>query len=72
MPEIAVIGREVDLGGFRLAGAHVYPVETPAEVRAAWQALPPTVGFVLLSPAAQTALGEEISRPGAPLTAVLP
>jgi vacuolar-type H+-ATPase subunit F/Vma7 len=72
MAEIAVIGHEADVGGFVLAGARVYPAETDDDVRAAWLALPPTVGFVLLSPAAARALDDELGKPSGPLTVVLP
>lgn len=72
MTEVAVIGRQVDVGGFALAGARIYPADTADEVLTAWRALPATVGFVLLTPPAAAALDTAARAPGAPLTVVLP
>jgi vacuolar-type H+-ATPase subunit F/Vma7 len=72
MSEVAVIGRQVDVGGFALAGAHVYPASSADEVRAAWRSLPPSIGFVLLTAQAAAALDDETRRAAVPLIAVLP
>jgi vacuolar-type H+-ATPase subunit F/Vma7 len=72
MSDIAVIGAQPQVGGFALAGARVYPADTPEAVRVAWAALPTTVGFVILTGAAAEALDGQPHKPGAPLRVVMP
>ena len=72
MSEVAAIGAGTDVNGFRLAGARVYPADTPEQARAAWGDLPETVAVVILSHAAAIAVGAARAAPGAPLTVVLP
>jgi hypothetical protein len=48
-----------------LAGADPLRADSGAESRAAWDGLPEDVEVVLLTPAAATAIGEQVgSRPG--------
>lgn len=72
MSEVAAIGASPGVNGFGLAGARVYPVDTPEQARAAWEGLPETVAVVILSEAAAKAVGADRVAPGAPLTVVLP
>jgi vacuolar-type H+-ATPase subunit F/Vma7 len=72
MSEIAVIGERPLVAGFGMAGARVHPARSPAEVEAAWGALPPSVSIVILTAAAADALREVPRQPGAPLTVVMP
>jgi vacuolar-type H+-ATPase subunit F/Vma7 len=69
---VATVGEDARIAGFALAGALIVPAETPDDVRAAWEALPPDVGLVVLTPAAATALASDLDEPGARLTAVMP
>lgn len=70
MGTVAVIGEEVRVRGFGLAGAQVLPAEAPEQVRAAWQELPDCVSLVILTDTAAAALGD--LDPGARLVAVMP
>ncbi len=60
MSRIAAIGAGVAVQGFGLAGALVRPAESGAEVRAAWDALPPDVAMVVLTADAARALPDEV------------
>jgi vacuolar-type H+-ATPase subunit F/Vma7 len=67
---MAVIGEQVRIQGFALAGAEVCPATGPDAVRAAWAALGPDVGVVVLTPTAADAL---VGAPhGDRLTVVMP
>lgn len=57
--------------GFALGGARVFPATDPAQVRAAWQALPATVAIVILTRAAGDAL-REMASPTERLRVVMP
>ena len=72
MSEVAAIGEPFRVGGFALAGVHVYPAESPDQARAAWHALPAGVDVVILTPAAAGALGGERTAPHARLSVVMP
>jgi vacuolar-type H+-ATPase subunit F/Vma7 len=67
---VAVIGEDVRVEGFGLAGALVCPAYGETAVRAAWDALEEDVSVVLLTPAAAAALAGV--APGSRLTAVMP
>lgn len=71
MGTVVVVGEPALVQGYALAGAMVTAAEGPAEVRQAWQHLPPGVSLVILTAAAAAALTDEL-RSGAPLTAVMP
>lgn len=73
MGRIAVIGEEVRVRPFGLAGALVAPADDADGVRSAWNALPADVEVLLLTPAAAAALADEraVPRDGI-LTVTLP
>jgi hypothetical protein len=52
MSRVAVIGQEMRVRGFALAGALVFAAENAAEARAAWRSLPPDVAVAVLTPRA--------------------
>jgi vacuolar-type H+-ATPase subunit F/Vma7 len=70
MARVAVIGEEVRVLGFGLAGALVCPAPDDDAVRAAWRVLADDVAVVVLTPAAATALAD--TQPGRRLTVVMP
>jgi vacuolar-type H+-ATPase subunit F/Vma7 len=70
MAHVAVIGEDVRIEGFGLAGAVVCRAHGPAEVRAAWQSLAEDVAVVVLTPDAAAAL-VDVPR-GHRLTVVMP
>lgn len=72
MTEVAAIGAELEVAGFALAGARVYPADADEKVRAAWRDLPDTVAVVILTAAAADALGADREAARAPLTVVMP
>jgi vacuolar-type H+-ATPase subunit F/Vma7 len=73
MARVAVLGEQVQVQGFALAGALVLEADDPAEVRAAWASLADDVAVVVLTPRAAEALQDRPPPgPGAPLTVVLP
>ena len=69
---VAAIGALPDVGGFALAGVLVYLADTPERVADAWEALPDTVGIVILSAPAADDLGEESVAQSSRLTVVMP
>ena len=72
MSDVAAVGALPQVAGFALAGARVYPADTAEQARAAWQAMPDTVGVVILTDAAAEAIGADRMATQAPLTIVLP
>ena len=52
MSRVAVIGQEMRVRGFALAGALVFAAENAAGARAAWRSLPPDVAVAVLTPRA--------------------
>jgi vacuolar-type H+-ATPase subunit F/Vma7 len=76
MSTVAAIGAQLEIGGFGLAGARVYPADGAEQVRAAWRDLPDDVAVVILTRPAAEALAEALAAapaaPGAPLTIVMP
>lgn len=68
---VAVIGEDVLIQGYGLAGARVLAAEEADAVRAAWRSLTPDVGVVILTPAAASALDGEMTGEW-PLTVVMP
>jgi vacuolar-type H+-ATPase subunit F/Vma7 len=72
MSRVAALGEGSRVRGFALAGASVVVAEGPAQVAAAWQALPDDVGLVVLTPAAAAALGSDAGDRPHVLTAVMP
>jgi vacuolar-type H+-ATPase subunit F/Vma7 len=66
---VAVIGEQVRVQGFALAGAIVRVAEDPDAARSAWLGLPDDVAVVILTPAAHEAVAD---RPPHRLTVVMP
>jgi vacuolar-type H+-ATPase subunit F/Vma7 len=69
---VAVIGEEVAVAGYALAGALVLPAEDDAAVRDAWSGLPEGIDLVVLTRRAADALGATRTADPSRLTAVLP
>lgn len=70
MARVAVIGEEMRVQGFGLAGAIVCPASGSPEVREAWHGLDDEVLVVVLTAAASTALAD--TPLGRRLTVVMP
>lgn len=70
MARVAVIGEDVRVQGFGLAGAIVCAASGSAAVQAAWRALSDDVAVVVLTPDAARALAD--TSPGRRLTVVMP
>jgi vacuolar-type H+-ATPase subunit F/Vma7 len=68
---VAVVGEQVRVQGFALAGAQVLVAEDAQAVGAAWRALDGDVAVVVLTDRAAAALGDELERRW-PLTVVMP
>ena len=72
MSGIAAIGESDRVRGFALAGVSVAAADEPGAARAAWRALPAEVALVILTPAAQAAIGGELAAGGRRLCVVMP
>lgn len=59
MSTVAAIGTSAQVAGFALGGARVFPADSAAQVRVAWQALPDDVAVVILTEDAADAVGTE-------------
>ena len=71
MARFAVLGEQVAVQGYALAGAVVLPAEDADAVRVAWDQLPDDVAVVVLTPAAARVL-EQATTALRPLTVVMP
>ena len=71
MARVAVVGEQVRVQGYALAGAQVLVAEDAPAVRAAWASLDGDVAVVVLTDRAAAALGDELERRW-PLTVVMP
>ena len=71
MAGIAVIGENVRVQGFGLAGARVLAAEDAASVRAAWDTLANDVALVILTPSAAATL-HDAAATSSRQTVVLP
>jgi vacuolar-type H+-ATPase subunit F/Vma7 len=69
---IAVIGEEVRVAGYGLAGAAVLVAADAPTCRAQWASLGTDVAVVILTPAAAAALTHERAADQAPLSVVMP
>jgi vacuolar-type H+-ATPase subunit F/Vma7 len=70
---VAVVGEQLRVRGFILAGAVVLAADDAAAVRSAWASLGDDVTVVILTPRAAAALEAELATGGPmPLTVVLP
>lgn len=67
----AVIGEALVVEGYALAGAAVYPAQDRDQATAAWQALPPGTGLVIMSASAAEWLAGHLAQRPEILTAVL-
>ena len=78
MSRVAVIGEEVRIQGFALAGVITCPAETEDEARSAWRSLGGEVAVVILTPraadaspvssaSARTCYGGDAAMTGSPL-----
>ena len=72
MARVAVLGEEVSVQGYALAGAVVLVAEDVGAARAAWNGLADDVAVVILTPAAADALGPERVAGLHPLAVVMP
>ena len=72
MSRIVALGEGSRVCGFALAGVTVVVAEGAAEVTAAWQALGPDVGLVLLTPAASEVVGGRTGERSLLLAVVMP
>jgi vacuolar-type H+-ATPase subunit F/Vma7 len=68
---LVALGEHARVDAFALVGVQVIPAETAADARAAWTALEPDIGVVILSPAARKAIADLLSsRPDVIWTAI--
>ena len=59
---VAAIGEPERVAGYGLAGAALYPASDPATVEAAWAALPPDTGLLILSRSAAAVLSSRLAE----------
>lgn len=71
MTAVVAIGAEPHIRGFAMAGALLLPAENARAVRAAWSSLPEDVALVVLTAAADEALGDRDQTRSWPLVAVM-
>jgi vacuolar-type H+-ATPase subunit F/Vma7 len=70
---VAVVGEQLRVRGFTLAGAVVLAADDATAVRSTWDSLGDDVAVVVLTPRAAAALEDELAAGGAtPLSVVLP
>ncbi len=72
MNRIVVLGEGSRVRGFRLAGATVTEAEVPADVAAAWDALPPDTTLLILTGAAEAVIRGRLAERPRLLWAVMP
>jgi vacuolar-type H+-ATPase subunit F/Vma7 len=72
MARVAVLGDQVSIQGYALAGAVVLVAEDADAARHAWDALSEDVAVVILTRTAAQALGQERVAGLHPLTVVMP
>lgn len=68
---VAALGASAEIAGYSLAGVLLYPADDADAARSAWAALPQDIGLVILTAAANAALGESARHTGR-LVAVMP
>jgi vacuolar-type H+-ATPase subunit F/Vma7 len=69
---VAVIGEDVAISGYALAGAVLLPADSDDEVRRRWAGLTDEVEVVILTATAAAALGEQRVAAPMPLSVVMP
>jgi len=72
MARAAVIGEDLQIQGYALAGAALYPVADRAGALRALQELPDDVAVVVVTARAAGWLGDELARRPAVLPVVMP
>jgi len=72
MSRVAVIGEEVRIHGFALAGVPAHPAETDEQARKAWRLLGDDVAVVILTPRAADRLAGQLDQRPQVLTVVMP
>lgn len=72
MAKAAVIGEELAVEGYALAGCVLLPADNPDEVNAAWQALPPDTVLLILTQNAASWLADRLAQRPDLITAVMP
>jgi hypothetical protein len=72
MASAAIIGEELAVEGYALAGCVLLPANNPDEVNSAWQALPPDTVLLILTQTAATWLGDRLAQRPDIMTAVMP
>jgi vacuolar-type H+-ATPase subunit F/Vma7 len=72
MARVAVLGEQVSVQGYALAGAVVLVAEDAGSALAAWDGLTDDVAVVILTPTAARALGPERLAGLHPLAVVMP
>lgn len=60
MSRIAAIGEELRIAGLALAGVEVFPAEDASKAAAAWEAMGPDIGLLLLTRGAAAALADRL------------
>jgi vacuolar-type H+-ATPase subunit F/Vma7 len=71
MATAAVIGEALAVEGYALAGAVVYPADSPEAATAAFDALPPGTALVILTTNAAASLAGKLDRRADILTVVM-
>ena len=72
MSRVAVIGEEVRIRGFAMAGVIAFPAETEDETRSAWRSFGAEVAVVILTPRAADCLAGHLGERPDALTVVMP
>lgn len=69
---VVALGEAALVEGYRLAGVEVCAGETADDARRIWADLPGTVGVVILTNRAASAVGPALTDATSPLTVVMP
>jgi vacuolar-type H+-ATPase subunit F/Vma7 len=72
MARAAVIGADLRIQGYALAGAALYPVDGQAGARQAWQELPADIAVVIVTTEVAGWLGDDLSSRRGVLPVVMP
>jgi len=71
MATAAIIGEELRIEGYWLAGALVCPAESRYEAAAAWESLPTDTGVLIMTPSAADWLADRLRQRPELLTVVM-
>jgi vacuolar-type H+-ATPase subunit F/Vma7 len=72
MARAAVIGAELRIQGYALAGAALYPVDGQAGARRAWRELPADIAVVIVTAEVAGWLADDLSSRAGVLPVVMP